>query len=306
MENFTPSKCMSEITKQPATRLQALKANRLKDHLLMENELLTDLNHLKIKKPNKMEQDLKFIQSIRGNRGFRVGILEERLNQFVAIVSLGSVFFTMAVHSFVNPSLLQTGARVLISPYFGIVGCLDSKESEDEILNKTLLVETPLDSFEDVGGLESQIQELKECIEWSISKSELFEEMGIQQPRGVLLYGEPGCGKTLLARAVAHSTKASFFRLSASSLIQKYLGDGPRMVRTIFKLAAKRAPRYKVHQNFCTPRCGFRLIFSIIIMVHYDTIFDFLSALSLLTRSMPSARRGTSQNQLETKRSSVP
>ena len=221
MENFTPAKCMSEIKKQPANRLQALKSNRLKDHLLMEDELLTDLNDLRIKKPTKLEDDLKFIQAIRGRKFFRVGILEELLNKFVAIVSLSTVHFTMPIHSFVNPSLLQTGARVLISPSFGIVGCLDSKENEDEILNKTLMVEAPTDSFEDVGGLESQIQELKECIEWSISKSERFEEMGIQQPRGVLLHGEPGCGKTLLARAVAHSTKASFFRLSASSLIQK-------------------------------------------------------------------------------------
>jgi 26S proteasome regulatory subunit T2 len=211
MENFNPAKCMSEIRKQPANRLQALKANRLKDHLLMEEQLLMDLNLLKIQKPNKMEHDLKFIRSIRGHKQFRVGILEEQLNKFVAIVSLGSVHFTMAIHSFVNPSLLQTGARVLVSPYFGIVGCLDSKENEDEVLNETLMVEAPTDSFEDVGGLDSQIRELKECIEWSISKSELFEEMGIQQPRGVLLYGEPGCGKTLLARAVAHSTKVLNF-----------------------------------------------------------------------------------------------
>jgi 26S proteasome regulatory subunit T2 len=66
--------------------------------------------------------------------------------------------------------------------------------------------------------------------------------MGIDPPRGVLLYGKPGCGKTLLARAVANSAKASFFHLSASQLIQKYLGEGPKMVRNIFKLAAEKAP----------------------------------------------------------------
>lgn len=75
---------------------------------------------------------------------------------------------------------------------------------------------------------------MKEVIELPFKHPELFEALGVQQPKGVLLYGPPGTGKTLLARAVAHHTDCSFIRLSGSELVQKYIGEGARMVRELF------------------------------------------------------------------------
>lgn len=88
-----------------------------------------------------------------------------------------------------------------------------------------------------IGGLDTQIKEIKEVIELPVKHPELFEALGIAQPKGVLLYGPPGTGKTLLARAVAHHTACTFIRVSGSELVQKFIGEGARMVRELFVMA---------------------------------------------------------------------
>jgi 26S proteasome regulatory subunit T2 len=100
----------------------------------------------------------------------------------------------------------------------------------------------PTETYADVGGLEAQIQELKEAVELPLTHPELYEEIGIKPPKGVILYGVPGTGKTLLAKAVANQTSATFLRMVGSELIQKYLGDGPKLVRELFKMADEMAP----------------------------------------------------------------
>ena len=100
----------------------------------------------------------------------------------------------------------------------------------------------PLESYADVGGLEKQIQEIKESVELPLTHPEFYEDIGIKPPKGVILYGEPGTGKTLLAKAVANQTSATFLRVVGSELIQKYLGDGPKLVREIFQAAEEMAP----------------------------------------------------------------
>merc|ERR1719476_732078 len=97
--------------------------------------------------------------------------------------------------------------------------------------------EKPDISYSDIGGLDTQKQELKEAIELPLTNHELYAQIGIDPPRGVLMYGPPGCGKTMLAKAVAHHTTASFIRVVGSEFVQKYLGEGPRMVRDVFRLA---------------------------------------------------------------------
>ena len=93
-----------------------------------------------------------------------------------------------------------------------------------------------------IGGLDKQIREIKEVIELPIKHPELFESLGVSEPKGVLLYGPPGTGKTLLARAVAHHTDCTFIRVSGAELVQKYIGEGSRMVREIFVMAREAAP----------------------------------------------------------------
>ena len=97
-------------------------------------------------------------------------------------------------------------------------------------------------SYGDVGGLEEQIQEVRETVELPLLKPELFKRVGIEPPKGVLLFGPPGTGKTLVAKAVAHETEATFIRIIGSELVQKFIGEGARLVREIFNLAKEKAP----------------------------------------------------------------
>jgi 26S proteasome regulatory subunit T3 len=97
-------------------------------------------------------------------------------------------------------------------------------------------------TYADIGGLDIQKQELREAVELPLTDRGLYEQIGIDPPRGVLLYGPPGTGKTMLVKAVAHHTKASFIRVVGSEFVQKYLGEGPRMVRDVFRMARENAP----------------------------------------------------------------
>ena len=104
------------------------------------------------------------------------------------------------------------------------------------------LVDSPQETYADIGGLEVQINEIKEAVELPLKRPELFLRIGVDPPKGVLLHGPPGTGKTLLAKAVAHETNAHFMRVVGSELVQKYIGEGARLVRELFDLARKKAP----------------------------------------------------------------
>jgi proteasome regulatory subunit len=104
------------------------------------------------------------------------------------------------------------------------------------------LVDSPQETYADIGGLDVQINEIKEAVELPLKRPELFLRIGIDPPKGVLLHGPPGTGKTLLAKAVAHETNAHFMRVVGSELVQKYIGEGARLVRELFDLAKKKAP----------------------------------------------------------------
>merc|ERR1712100_840409 len=137
--------------------------------------------------------------------------------------------------------LLEPGASILMhNKTNSIVGVLS--DDADPMVSVMKVDKAPLESYADIGGLESQIQEIKEAVEMPLTHPELYEDMGVKPPKGVILYGEPGTGKTLLAKAVANSTAATFLRIVGSELIQKYLGDGPKLVRELFRVAEEQAP----------------------------------------------------------------
>ncbi len=109
-------------------------------------------------------------------------------------------------------------------------------------VEKFVIIESPKVKWEEIGGLQEQIEEIKEVIELPIKKPKLFEKVGIQPPKGILLHGEPGTGKTLLAKAVATSTNSTFIEIVGSELVQKFIGEGAKLVKEIFQLAREKAP----------------------------------------------------------------
>merc|ERR1712159_67062 len=112
----------------------------------------------------------------------------------------------------------------------------------DPLVSLMKVEKVPDSTYDMIGGLDQQVKEIKEVVELPIKHPELFESLGIAQPKGVILYGPPGTGKTLLARAVAHHTDCCFIRVSGSELVQKYIGEGARMVRELFVMAREHAP----------------------------------------------------------------
>ena len=112
----------------------------------------------------------------------------------------------------------------------------------DPLVSLMKVEKVPDSTYDMCGGLEKQIREIKEVIELPIQHPELFESLGVSQPKGVLMYGPPGTGKTLLARACAHHTDCTFIRVSGAELVQKYIGEGARMVRELFVMAREAAP----------------------------------------------------------------
>jgi 26S proteasome subunit P45 family len=141
----------------------------------------------------------------------------------------------------INPDDLKAGARCTLNQQsLAIVELLPS--SFDAQVYGMELVDSPQENYTDIGGLSKQINEIREAVELPLKRPELFTRIGIEPPKGVLLYGPPGTGKTLLAKAVAHETNAHFMRVVGSELVQKYIGEGARLVRELFDLAKKKAP----------------------------------------------------------------
>nr|MDO8110130.1 proteasome-activating nucleotidase [Candidatus Sigynarchaeota archaeon] len=134
---------------------------------------------------------------------------------------------------------LKPGVRVALNQRtMAVVETLPS--SKDPFVRGMEIEELPDVSYADIGGLQEQIREIRETVELPLTNPELFEKVGITPPKGVLLFGPPGTGKTLLARAVAHETKACFIKIISSELVQKFIGEGARLVREIFAMAKEK------------------------------------------------------------------
>ena len=145
------------------------------------------------------------------------------------------------VLSTLNREDLKPNSQVAVHRSSGaVVGILPP--DTDSAVQMMKMTEKPDVTYTDVGGLDMQKQEIREAIELPLSHPELYSQIGIDPPRGVLLYGPPGTGKTMLAKAVANESKASIIRMVGSEFVQKYLGEGPRMVRDVFRLAKENSP----------------------------------------------------------------
>jgi len=138
-------------------------------------------------------------------------------------------------------SELKNGARVSLNKQtLSVMEVLPP--SLDPIVSGAEIIEKPNITYEQIGGLEQQILEVREAVEFPLLYPDKFRTIGIDPPKGVLIIGPPGTGKTLIAKAVAHHTNATFIRLVGSELVQKYIGEGARLVRELFELAREKAP----------------------------------------------------------------
>lgn len=170
-----------------------------------------------------------------------IDILDDKKGRAIVKSSTGPSFVVNTFNKG-REKKLKPGMRVALNQRtFAIMEILPEKL--DPFVKGMEVIDTvPDTSYNDVGGLESQKQEVRETVELPLKKPELFKKVGIDPPKGVLLYGPPGTGKTLLAKAVAHETEATFIRIIGSELVQKFIGEGARLVREIFSLAKKKAP----------------------------------------------------------------
>ncbi|MDD1679739.1 MAG: proteasome-activating nucleotidase [Methanomicrobiales archaeon] len=159
----------------------------------------------------------------------------------VVVRSSAGPRFLVRTSQFIDQDSIKPGVRCTLNQQsLAIVDILPS--SYDTQVHGMEIVQMPEERYEDIGGLEQQILEIKEAVELPLKRPELFDTIGIKPPKGVLLYGPPGTGKTLLARAVAHETSARFLRVIASELVQKYIGEGARLVRELFEMAKDKSP----------------------------------------------------------------
>ena len=219
-------------------RLKLLKQERLNDYLLMEEEFI---RNQEVHKPQeeRYEKEKAKVEEMRG-LPMAVGTLEEVIDDEHAIVKETQQHY-VRIMSFVDKSKLEPGCSVLLHhKNHYVVGVLD--DDSDPLVATMRLDKAPKETYGDIGGLHSQIQEIKEAVELPLTHPQYYEEMGIKPPKGVILYGPPGTGKTLLAKAVANQTSATFIRLVGSELIKKYSGEGPKLVREMFRVAEDHAP----------------------------------------------------------------
>ncbi len=170
------------------------------------------------------------------------GTLLEVLDDDRAIVqNFNGPRFVVRIAPWIERDKLRPGARVALDQRTMAVIELLPSQKDPRVLGFEV-IERPQVTYRDIGGLKEQLKELREAIELPLKHPDLFEKVGIEPPKGVLLYGPPGCGKTLMAKALANEVNATFIRVIGSELVRKYIGEGARLVSELFDLAKEKAP----------------------------------------------------------------
>mmetsp|Transcript_10619 Transcript_10619/g.21016 ORF Transcript_10619/g.21016 Transcript_10619/m.21016 type:complete len:403 (+) Transcript_10619:31-1239(+) len=186
----------------------------------------------------RAQEEVKRIQSVP----LVIGQFLEMIDLHHGIVSstTGSNYY-VRILSTLNRELLKPSSSVALHRHSNsVVETLPPEaDSSIQMMGQD---EKPDVSYADIGGSDIQKQEIREAVELPLTHFELYRQIGIDPPRGVLLFGPPGTGKTMMARAVASQTNASFIRVVGSEFVQKYLGEGPRMVRDVFRMARENSP----------------------------------------------------------------
>ena len=214
-------------------QLQEKTQNLINERTFMENEI-----RMLKKRANRLDDEVRSLKS----PPLIVGHLEDVLDSERGIVrSSNGTVFQVALNQRLSSTVLKPGVRVALNQdTLAVIEVLH--DAWDPMVSGAEMIEKPSVNYDSVAGLEEQKLSVREAIELPLNKPELFAKVGIEPPKGILLVGPPGCGKTLLAKAVANHTDATFIRMVGSELAQKYIGEGGRMVRELFSLAKEKAP----------------------------------------------------------------
>jgi len=232
----TPSSSSSSsVTEQDLySKLKALQ--REEEFLDIQEEYIKDeMRNLK-RELIRAKEELRKIQSVP----LIIGQFNEMIDVNYSIVNstAGSTYYVRVLSTLDREKLKPNTSIALHRHSHSVVDILPP-ETDASI---QLVAEKPDVTYQDIGGMDMQKQEVREAVELPLTQHELYKQIGIDPPRGVLLYGPPGTGKTMMAKAVANATTASFISMAGSEFVQKYLGEGPRMVRDVFRLARENAP----------------------------------------------------------------
>ena len=201
------------------------------------SQLESDIRNLK-KRAQRLDDEVRLLKS----PPLIIGHLQDVLDDRSAIVrSSNGTVFQVSLNQRLEPKTLKPGTRVALNQdTLAVIEVLH--DAWDPMVSGAEMVTKPDITYDAVAGLDEQVESVREAIELPLTSPELFKKVGITPPKGILLVGPPGCGKTLLAKAVANQTDATFIRMVGSELAQKYIGEGGRMVRELFSLAKDKSP----------------------------------------------------------------
>lgn len=233
----------TEFYAQLSDRIALLE--RRNDQLLQDSRVMEGEKRFIESELSKLRQEAKRLKKELDrlkSPPLIIGSVRDILSDGRVIVksSTGPDFIVHAA-DYLDPDSLVVGSRVALNKQsLAVMGVLPP--SYDPVVIGAEVIERPPVTYEDIGGLVEALREVREAVEEPLLKPEVFRQVGIEPPKGVLLVGPPGTGKTLLAKGVANRTEATFIRLVGSELVQKYIGEGARLVRELFELARERAP----------------------------------------------------------------
>ncbi len=204
----------------------------LTEKLFLENEV-----HQLKKRVSRLDEEV----SILKQPPFIVGFIQDITGNGAIVRSSNGTIFQVSVNPRIDSGQLKAGSRVSLNQdTLAIIDVLN--DGWDPLVSTSEIIDKPDVSFKDIGGMKDEILSIQQAIELPLKKPEAFDKMGLSPPKGVLLTGPPGTGKTMLAKAIANSTSATFLGLVGSELAQKYIGEGGRLVRELFDLAKEKAP----------------------------------------------------------------
>ncbi|EPZ35598.1 26S protease regulatory subunit 6B [Rozella allomycis CSF55] len=238
MTDVSPNPASFKKQEEKDLYIRYKKLQRQLEFLNLQEEYIKDEQKNLKSELLRAQEEVKRIKSVP----LTIGQFLEPIDENTGIIGSASGSNTVVrILSTLDRELLKPGCSVALHRHSSAIVDILPPEADSSI---SLLSadEKPDVTYADIGGLDMQKQEIREAVELPLTHFDLYKQIGIDPPRGVLLYGPPGTGKTMLVKAVANHTTASFIRVVGSEFVQKYLGEGPRMVRDIFKLAKENAP----------------------------------------------------------------